>query len=248
MGALLLRRAAQAVAVVLAATTLTFVLLHLAPGDPLTQALDHPGISAAARDRLRATYGLDRPLAEQYLRYVAAVARGDLGFSFSLRRPVAALIREALPNTLLLMGTTLVLSFAGGVALGVFQARRAGTAADRVVSALSLALYSLPEFWLALAAVLVFAYWIPIFPAGGSVDPVIHDYLGFWGRVGYRLRHLALPAGTLTLLTTAGIPASSVRRCSTSRARTSCAPRGRRGCRRAGWSGGTSCGTRSCRR
>ena len=205
MGRLLLRRAVQAVAVVLAATTLTFALLHLAPGDPLTQALDHPGISSAARDHMRAVYGLDRPLAEQYLRYVAAVARGDFGVSFSLRRPVAAVLWEALPNTLLLMGATLVLSFTGGIALGVYQALRRGSAGDRVLGAVSLAFYSLPDFWLALVAVLVFAYWIPILPAGGSVDPVLHDYLGFWGRAADRLRHLALPALTLTLLTTAAI-------------------------------------------
>ena len=205
MGRYLLRRAVHAAAVVLAAATLTFALLHLAPGDPLSSTLEHPGVSDAVRQRLRATYGLDRPLGEQYVRYVAAVARGDLGQSFSLRRPVAAVLIDALPNTILLVGVTLLLSFALGVALGVYQAVRRGSAGDRVGGAVALVFYSLPDFWLALVAVLLFARWLPLFPAGGSVDPVLHDYLDFWGRVGDRLRHLALPALTLTVLTTAAI-------------------------------------------
>ena len=205
MGRFLLRRALQALAVVLAAATLTFALLQLAPGDPLSQTLEHPAVSAEVRARLRATYGLDRPAGEQYARYVAAVARGDLGYSFSLRRPVAAALAEALPNTLVLMSVSLVLSFALGVGLGVYQALRRGTLGDRVSGTVALAFYSLPDFWLALVALLVLAYWVPVFPAGGSVDPVLHDYLGFWARVGDRLRHLALPTLTLTLLTAAGI-------------------------------------------
>jgi peptide/nickel transport system permease protein len=202
---LVLRRAAQALGVVFAAATLTFALLQLAPGDPLSQALDQPGVSGAVRERLRASYGFDRPVPEQYARYLAHVARGDLGHSFSHRRPVADALLDALPNTLLLMGATLALSFGAGIALGVYQALRRGSAGDRVLGAVSLAFYSLPDFWLALMAVLVFAYWVPVFPAGGSVDPVMHDYLGFWGRVADRLEHLALPALTLTLLTAAGV-------------------------------------------
>ncbi len=205
MARLILRRLAQAAAVVLAAATLTFALLHLAPGDPLARTLEHPGVSAEVRERMRRSYGLDRPVPEQYLRYLAAVARGDLGHSFSLRRPVANALLDALPNTLVLMATTLLLSFALGIALGVYQALRRGSAGDRVFGTISLAFYSLPDFWLALVAVLVFAYWIPVLPAGGAVDPVLHDYLGPLGRFGDRLRHLALPALTLTLLSAAGI-------------------------------------------
>ena len=202
---LLARACAQAAAVVLAAATLTFVLLHLAPGDPLSHSLESPGISTATRERLRASYGLDRPVGEQYVRYVAAVARGELGQSFSLRRPVSAALADALPNTLVLMTASLALSFALGVALGVYQALRRGTIGDRVLGTLSLAFYSLPDFWLALMAVSVFAFWVPILPAGGAVDPVMHEYLGTAGRLADRLRHLVLPVVTLTLLTAAGI-------------------------------------------
>jgi peptide/nickel transport system permease protein len=205
VGRLVLRRLGQAAAVVLAAATLTFALLHLAPGDPIARSFENPAIGAVTRARLRETYGLDRPVPEQYARYVAAVARGDLGQSFSLRRPVRDALADALPNTLLLMTATLALSFALGVALGVYQALRRGSAGDRALGAVSLLFYSLPDFWLALMAVLIFAYWIPVLPAGGATDPVLYDYLGPLGRVADRLRHLALPAVTLTLLSAAGI-------------------------------------------
>jgi peptide/nickel transport system permease protein len=73
------------------------------------------------------------------------------------------------------------------------------------LSGLSLLFYSLPEFWLGLMAVLLFAYWIPVFPASGMVDAAMHEYLGFWGRLWDRVRHLVLPITTYTLLTTAAV-------------------------------------------
>jgi peptide/nickel transport system permease protein len=196
-------RVLQSLVVVLLVTTASFFLAHLAPGGPF--ALDDPRITEAMREHWRAQFGLDRPLPEQFARYLLGLARGDLGYSFSRRVPVGDAIAAALPRTLLLMGIAMLLSLSTGVMLGVYQATRRGRPIERAVSGLSLFFYSLPEFWLALMAVLVLAYWIPLFPASGIVDVTIHDYLGFWGRVWDRLRHLALPALTLTLLTTAAI-------------------------------------------
>ena len=191
--------------IVLLVATITFVLIHLAPGDPFTATLESPAVSESVRAQWRAAYGLDRPLHEQYLLYIRNGLRGDFGYSHSLHRPVSEALGTAVPNTLLLMSVALAASFLLGVALGILQAARQGTAVDRALSAGSLFFYSMPDFWLALMALLVFAYWIPIFPVGGIVDPVLHDYLGFWGRVGDRLHHLVLPALTLTLLAAAGI-------------------------------------------
>lgn len=205
MRRLLAGRLIQGAVIVVLVTTITFFLIHLVPGDPFAATFDSPYITEAHRARLRAIYGLDRPIAEQYVRYVAAVARGDLGWSFSLRRPVSSALADALPNTLLLMGVSIALSFVLGIALGVLQGVRRGSRADRVLGAIALFFYSMPDFWLALMAMLLFAYWIPIFPVAGMVDPVMHPYLGFWGRIGDVLSHLALPALTLTLLTAAGI-------------------------------------------
>src|SRR3982750_3277634 len=90
-------RLAQAAIVVLLVTTVTFVLVHLAPGDPFAVALDRPGVTEAVRQQYRADFGLDRPLGEQYLRWLGNAARGELGYSISFRRPVRDVIADALP-------------------------------------------------------------------------------------------------------------------------------------------------------
>ncbi|HEX2778138.1 MAG TPA: ABC transporter permease [Gemmatimonadaceae bacterium] len=205
MRRLLAARAAQAVVVVAVVATVVFALIHLAPGDPFAAALDSATVSPAVRAEWRARYGLDQPLPVQYVRWLGSVARGDLGWSFSRSRPVAAAIASALPNTLVLMGTALALSVLLGIGAGLLQAARRDTLADRGSSIVLLIFYSMPEFWLGLMLLLAFAYALPIFPVSGVVDPVLHDYLGRWGRIADRLRHLALPALTLTLLLTAAI-------------------------------------------
>jgi peptide/nickel transport system permease protein len=198
-------RVAQAAAIVAIVATVTFALVHLAPGDPFASALDGPTVSPEIRAQWRAKYGLDRPLPDQYVRYVANVARGDLGWSFSQHRTVAASLRSAIPNTLVLTGTALVLSFVLGIVAAVFQAANHGKLADRGTSAVLLVFFSVPDFWLGLMAMLLLGYAIPIFPVSGIVDPVMHEYMSGWGRAMDRLRHLVLPALTLTLLTTAAI-------------------------------------------
>ena len=205
MIAFLIRRLAQGAAIVFIVATLAFVLLHMAPGDPFSSTLEEPRIPEATREQWRASYGLDRPLPEQYVRYLAGVLRGDLGPSFSQHRPVASVLRAAIPHTLLLMGTALAASIALGIGIGVLQAVRRGRAADRALGIGSLVVASVPDFWLALIVMLGFAYWLPIFPINGTVTPVLHDFMSPMNQLVDRLRHLVLPALTLTLLTTASI-------------------------------------------
>ena len=198
-------RLLQATIVVLLVTTVTFVLVHLAPGDPIALLLDRPGVTEAVRQQYRASLGLDRPLAEQYLRWIANTMRGDLGYSISFRRPVADVIADALPRTLLLVGLGLTLSFALGIVVAVLQSERPGGAQDRWLGRVLLVLYSVPDFWFALVMLIVFAYRVPIFPPSGIVDAVAYDYMSPAARVHDRLRHLVLPVATLTLLATAAI-------------------------------------------
>ena len=205
MRALVLRRLGQSIVVILMVTTIAFILMQLAPGDPFSASLENPAVTEEVRERWRAMYKLDRPVHEQYAAYLASVARGDLGYSFSKHRPVSAAIGAALPNTLVLMGFGLVGAFAVGVALGVFQGVRRGTPGDRAASLASMFFYSMPDFWLALMIMLTFGYWLPLFPVGGVVDQTMYPYLGFWERVADRLQHLVLPVLTLTLLAAAGI-------------------------------------------
>ena len=198
-------RLAQAIGVVVFITTLSFVVIHVAPGDPIATSLSRPNITESVRDQWRKAYGLDRPLSEQYVRWVSNVARGELGYSFSHRRPVRDVFRDALPRTLLLSGLALAMSFAIGLAVGILQAERPGGARDRWFGRVLLLLYSVPDFWLALLMLMVFAYRLPLFPAGGMVDPVLYEYLTPGQQLVDRIRHLVLPVVTLALLTAAGI-------------------------------------------
>ena len=199
------RRLAQAVVIVAVVATITFALIHLAPGDPFSAIMDNPNVSEKVRETLRAQYGLDRPLAEQFVRYVGALARGEMGWSFSHDRPVLEVLATALPNTLLLMGVALIGSFALGILVALIQVARRGSLTDDVLSGISLFFFSMPDFWLGILTLLAFTYWLPIFPVGGAVDPVMHEYMGFAGRFADRLRHLALPSLTLTLLASASV-------------------------------------------
>lgn len=200
MAAFLARRIAQGLAVVVLVATIVFFLIHAAPGDPFSASMDNPGISESVRATWRHSYGLDRPLTEQYVRYVASIARGDLGFSFSLQRPVSDALASALPNTLLLMGISLVAAFVIGISVAVMQVRRRGKAVDRMLGGVSIFLFSVPDFWLAMIVLVALAYWVPLFPIGGSIDPVMHDMMGAGARGIDRLRHLVLPSLTLALL------------------------------------------------
>ena len=196
----LLGRLAQVAVVVVLVATIAFFLIHLAPGDPFAAAVANPNVNEVVRAHWREAYGLDRPLPEQFARYVASIARGDLGWSFSLQRPVADVLRDTLPNTLMLMSIALLASFAVGIGLAVAQVMKPGSLTDRVIGGISLFLFSMPEFWLALMVLVLFAYKFPIFPIGGMMDPVVYASLGPTGRFADIARHTVLPAITLTLL------------------------------------------------
>jgi peptide/nickel transport system permease protein len=194
-------RALHAVVVLFLVTTIAFFLLHLAPGDPFS--LDNPGVPPEVRIRMREQFGYDRPVLEQYVRYLGRVAQGDFGYSHMLRVPVLRALGDAVPRTLLLMGSALTLSFALGIWLGVFEARHRSTKLGRATNGASLFIYSLPDFWLALMILLTFAYWIPVLPPGGMTDPVMHDFMSP-ARAALDIgTHLVLPLLTLTLIISA---------------------------------------------
>ena len=204
MTAWLLRRLAASVAIVFAVLTLTFVLIHLAPGTPFLPSTDDRSVGPEIIARLRRQYGLDRPLPVQYLKYIGSVAHGEFGESFSQHRPVAQALADAVPNTVLLGIAALVIEFTLGIAIGAYQAARARRRVDAALSHLTLFFYSVPTFWLGLALLLVFGQWLRWLPVGGVSDPIVHDTLPWAGRVFDTLRHLVLPACTLGLVGAAG--------------------------------------------
>ena len=199
------RRLGQAAVIVALVAAIAFLLIHLAPGDPFSAILDNPNVTEKVRATLRAQYGFDRPLAEQFVRYVNALAHGELGWSVSHDQPVSEVLATALPNTLLLMSVALVGSFVLGILVALIQVARRGTFTDHTLSGITLFFFSMPDFWLGILALIAFTYWLPIFPVGGVVDPVMHDFLSLGGRIMDRLRHLALPSLTLILLASASV-------------------------------------------
>ena len=203
MRAWLLRRIAAGLAIVFVTISLSFFAVHLAPGRPFMPLDDRP-MNPAVRARLITMYGLDQPLAVQYVRYFGALAQGEMGESFSQRRPVAQAIASAVPNTLLLTSTALVIDFALGILIGLFQAARARRRSDVALANVTLFFYSLPTFWLALLLQLVCGLWLGWFPTGGTTDPVLHASLPLLGRLADRLHHLVLPALTLGLVGAGG--------------------------------------------
>lgn len=182
-------RLLRAIPLLLGLSLLVFALVHAAPGGPLTVYLSNPNVRPEDIARLERLLGLDRPLHEQYLSWLAAFARGDWGFSYVDGRPVLERILERAPATLELMGTAFGLALAAALVLGGAAALRSGRLADWLVSGSSIVGISLPTFWLGLVLQLVFAVELRVLPTAGR--------LGVGG--GERLSHLVLPAGTLAV-------------------------------------------------
>jgi peptide/nickel transport system permease protein len=195
------RRTVEAAVTLGLAVVLLFLLTHLLPGDPLSRLAEGRPLGADEIAALRARYGLDRPLLSQLGAFLAGLVRGDLGTSIEYGRPVRELLMERLPATLLLGGTVLLLNFSVGLWLGVRQAVRKGSLEDRWLGTLSLAGYATPSFWLGLVlAWLVGVEW-RLLPAGGMRDPLAES--GGLAGAADVLRHLALPAFTLCVVSIA---------------------------------------------
>ncbi len=190
----------QVVAVTFAAATFAFLALHLAPGDPANALAE--GTAPAVRERLRQTYGFDQPVTTQLGRWYLALVKGDLGYSISEKRPVIEVLGTALPPTLMLVIPAFTLSALLGMAIGVWQAAWYGHRRDRWVDRLLLVIYSVPEFWLGMALVLLFARQWHLSPANG-ITSSMYDYMSTFARLRDRLWHMALPIAALTLVGTA---------------------------------------------
>ena len=203
MTAWLVRRVAASVAIVFLVVTLTFSLMNLAPGEPMLGPSERI-LDPEARAELTKQYGLDGPIDVRYVSYLRQLARGNLGLSFGLRRPVADALAEAIPNTLLLTGAALLVDFLIGLGLGVYQALRVHRLPDVALGNITLFLYSVPTFWLGLILLLVFGEWLGWFPVAGMSDPILCPNVASLYCVMDRVWHLALPALTLGFVGAAG--------------------------------------------
>jgi peptide/nickel transport system permease protein len=189
-------RFVQAIPLLLGIIILNFLLISLAPGDPVSVLLGEYPAPPEYVAQLREQFGLDRPMLVRLGRYVASVLRGDLGFSFAYRLPVVRLVIERLGNTLILMGTAMTVAAIAGVLLGVSAARRPRSRLDATATGASLIGYSIPEFWLGQLLVLLFAVTLAWLPAQG-IRSTRETYTGLAAAADLA-RHLILPAAALS--------------------------------------------------
>lgn len=199
----LARRLALLVPVLLGLSLIVFSTMALIPGDPALAILG-PYATPESIAKLKAELGLDRSLVEQYAIWLANLAQGDLGRSYSLNRPVAAEIAERLGPTFLLAGASLAIALVLGLGAGVIAAVRQGGWVDRAVSLVMLVGISTPTFWLGLMLILLFAVTLGWLPVSG-----MSTIYGESGALDLA-RHLLLPALTLALVA-AGILARLMR-------------------------------------
>jgi peptide/nickel transport system permease protein len=167
----ILRKVVAAFLTIAVIVCANFFIFRMAPGDPVRMMFKDPRVSAENIELMKQKFGLDKPLSGQFAAYVKNLSSGDLGMSFSQRRPVVEVLAERIPNTLLLVVTALTIAVILGVALGAMAGWRSGTRFDTFILTASVAMYSIPTFALGIVLMLVFAYTIAIFPLGGIVTP-----------------------------------------------------------------------------
>ena len=182
-----------------AVASLTFLMFRLMPGDPSLNFVS-PQFNEEMRLALLRSFGLDKPLWEQYLIYFANLLRGDFGVSFIQKRPVLDILFEALPNTVVLTLTSLISAYTIGILAGAFLAFHRGGLAEAIAIPAALATRSAPEFWHGMLLLAAFAFQFGWFPTGGAASPGAD-----LGTLAQRLTsgdfwwHVCLPAATLTL-------------------------------------------------
>ncbi len=196
-GRLLIKRALQSALLILALVIINFLLIHLAPGDPVHLLAGQSGDEKYFAF-IRAKFGLDRPLTTQLWIYLTSVLRGDFGYSLGYQQPVIAVITARIPATLLLMLSAVSLSSVAGVVMGVEAARRENSFIDRALNAFALLGHSVPSFSIGHLLLIVFALRLGLFPAQNmSSSQQVLTGAAYWLDV---LWHLALPVATLAIV------------------------------------------------
>jgi len=195
MFAYILRRLIYAIPIALGVTLVSFLLVYLAPGDPLN-AIAPSDAPAEVITALKVAYGLDKPLPVQYGLWLLRAVQGDLGVSIASGRPVASEVLSAVSNTLILAGIAGTLGVVMGCLLGALAGYWHGSVIDRIATILSVVGVSVPHYWLGMVLTIIFSTWLAWFPAmgagpGGSAEWV-WDYA--------HIRHLVLPALTLSVI------------------------------------------------
>lgn len=201
----ILKRLVTVTPVAFGVSVVCFLLVHLAPGDPLSAVLPADATQATI-DEMRAAYGFDKPLPVQYAIWLWHVLQGDLGVSIATGRPVAQEVARAVVNSLILASVATLIGFTFGTFFGFVAGYKRNSLLDRAASALSVFGVSVPHYWLGMVLVIVFSAtlgWLP--PTGAGPDGS-----GNWRPDLEHLRYIALPAITMAVIPM-GIIARTVR-------------------------------------
>lgn len=191
-----LRHIVYSLLLLLAVLVLNFLLIQLAPGDPVQTIVgEMGGATAEIIAQIRAEYGLDKSLVEQLLTYIRRAAGGNLGKSFHYNEPVTKLILQRMGGTLLLTLSALLIAVIVGTILGVLSAQKPRGVLNQLVTVFSLIGFSAPVFWTGIMVLILLAYLFPIFPSFGMQTAGFKGSL--WEHTWDVLRHLVLPALTL---------------------------------------------------
>ena len=189
----ILRRILQAIPILFLLSVFLFGVVRLMPGGPLAQAERNPNVTPEQLAALRLRLGLDQPLPIQYVKWIKAfVLEGDWGYSIKFRRPVAEMIWERMPATLILFGAGFVVMLIFAIPIGVYSAIRPYSLFDNIITTFSFAGQSVPVYWLGLILILVFYLNVQIFPAGGMYT------IGREGDLLDLLWHLVLPIAAMS--------------------------------------------------
>jgi peptide/nickel transport system permease protein len=195
----LVRKFAQLLITLFAVIAFNFLLFRILPGDPVRLYARSGHLTPEAAAQLRAFFGLDKPVWQQFWIYLKDLAHGDLGFSLTYHRPVADIIGQRMANTLLLLGAATVLVVTLGIALGVLAAAKRGKKVDSTTVMGSLVLWSMPTFWTGLLLLFTFAVWFNVLPTTGISTPGA-VYATPLAKVADISKHLILPTITLALV------------------------------------------------
>lgn len=196
MGRYIGKRVFKGFVTFLITVTLTFIIVRLMPSDPATLLMD-ARMTEAQRQQLLMDFGLDKPLIVQYATYIKNLFQGDFGISFMQKRPVADIIMDKLPWTLLLMIITQVVTMAVGIPLGIYSGYKRGSKFDQAVNTIAILGISIFVPWLAFTLLYFFGFKLAILPVGGAYTPGLDVGLEYFLDVG---KHLILPVVTLMLI------------------------------------------------
>jgi peptide/nickel transport system permease protein len=199
MGRYLARRLLIAIPTLLVISFVIFAILSLAPGDPMAQFGANPNIPAAVRERIRASLGLDQPWPVRYVKWLAALSRGEWGFSFASKVPVTDLIKQRLPQTLWVVGIAYLISLVIAIPIGIISAVKQYSLFDQAATTFAFIGFSVPTFFTGLLFILIFSvklHWLPFIY---SSTLRVHDLAS----LGQQIKQIAMPVAVLALFQSA---------------------------------------------